>query len=397
MEKELLKDIKEILTRGVEEIIGKDNLQKKLFSGEKLRIKFGIDPTGPKIHIGRAISLWKLKDFQDLGHKIVFIVGDFTAQIGDASDKTAARKPLLIEEIKENMKGYIAQTGKILNMKKVEIRYNSEWLDKLSARDLIKLSMFFTAQQLIQRRNFKERWDQGKEIGLHELDYPLLQGYDSVSVKADLEIGGTDQLFNFLAGRKIQEAFGQKPQDIITLKMLNGLDGRKMSTSWGNTISITDDPQEMYGKTMSLRDELMPDYFELCARLPIEEVEKIKKEIKDKKINPRDAKARLAKRIVSLYHGEKEGENAEKEFNRIFREKELPSEIMTVKISQKTLNLADLLVKANMAHSKAEAKRLIEQKGVTINEEIQNDAKKEILIKKGTVIKVGKRNFVKLI
>jgi len=392
MEKVSQKSIEEILTRGVEEIIDKDSLGKRLISGEKLRIKHGIDPTGPRMHIGRAISLWKLRGFQDLGHKIVLIVGDFTAQIGDASDKTAARRPLSLEEIKENMKDYVSQIGKILDMDKVELHYNSEWLDKLSARELIKLSMLFSAQQLIQRRNFKERWDQGKEIGLHELDYPLLQGYDSVSIKADLEIGGTDQLFNLLAGRKMQEVFGQKPQDIMTLKMLIGLDGRKMSTSWNNFIAITDEPREMYGKTMSLRDELIWDYFEMCTRLSMEEIEKIRKETK-----PRDAKARLAKELTCLYHGKMEGEKAEKEFNRIFKERELPLEIPDVKITKKSLTLIDLLLEAKMVSSKAEAKRLIGQKGVSIDEEIQDDGKKEIKIKKGMIVRIGKRNFTRII
>ncbi len=258
-------------------------LKKRLLSGEKLRIKHGIDPTGSKIHIGRATQLWKLKAFQDLGHKIVLIIGDFTAQIGDASDKQAARKPLSEGEIRKNLKNYLKQIGKILDIKKTEAHYNSEWLKKMTVRDLLRLSMGFTAQQMIQRRNFKERWDQGKPIGLYELDYPLLQGYDSVAIKADLEIGGVDQLFNLQAGREIQKMFNQKPQDILTLKMLSGLDGRKMSTSWGNVINMIDFPNDMFGKMMSMHDEMIVDYFELCTKIPLAEIEKIKRDYSKEK------------------------------------------------------------------------------------------------------------------
>src|SRR3989344_2213342 len=290
----------EILTRGVEEIFEKENLLKKLQSGRQLRIKFGIDPTGPKIHIGRAFQFWKLKSFQELGHKIILIIGDFTAQIGDASDKQAMRRVLSEKEINDNLKSYLSQIGKILDLKKVEVRYNSEWFKKMKIKDFVNLQMIFTAQQTIQRRNFKERWDEGKPIGLHELDYPLFQGYDSVMVKADVETGGTDQLFNLQTGREIQKSFKQNQQDIITLKMLNGLDGRKMSTSWGNIITIIDEPKDMYGKIMSIRDEMILEYFELATRLSKEEIDNIKKFLN----NPRDVKSRLAKEIVALYHGE---------------------------------------------------------------------------------------------
>ena len=221
----------------MEEIIEKESLIKKLKSGKKLRIKHGIDPTGPKIHIGRASQLWKLRAFQELGHQVVLIIGDFTAQIGDASDKQTKRKALSKKEVKANMKDYAKQIGKILDMKKVELRYNSEWLGKMEIKDLLDLKMNFTAQQMIQRRNFKERWDKGKPIGLHELDYPLFQGYDSMAIKADVEVGGFDQLFNLKTGRVVQKIFKQPSQDILILKMLDGLDGRKMSTSWGNVIN----------------------------------------------------------------------------------------------------------------------------------------------------------------
>ncbi len=384
--------INEILERGIEQIIEKNSLLEKLKSGKKLRIKHGIDPTGPKIHIGRAIQFRKLKNFQDLGHKIVLIIGDFTALIGDASDKQAMRKPLSEKEIKENMKGYKEQIGKILDMKKTEIRHNSEWLNKITVKELLSLAMHFSAQQMIQRRNFKERWEQEKPIGIHELAYPLFQGYDSFAVKADVEIGGADQLFNLKVGREIQKMFGQPPQDIITSKMLSGLDGRKMSTSWGNMVTIVDKPNEMYGKIMSMKDEFIFEYFELCTDIPLSEI----KNMSFKKTNPRDLKAKLAREIVSIYHGKESALSAEKEFNKVFKEKKLPSSVSLIKISQKSLNILELLFKARLVSSKAEAKRLINQKGVKIGNEVQIDWQKQIKIKKGLVIQVGKRKFAKI-
>lgn len=390
------KKIEEILNRGVEEIFEKESLAKKLQSGKQLRIKFGIDPTGPKIHIGRAFQFWKLRDFQDLGHKIVLIIGDFTAQIGDASDKQAMRKPLTEKEIKENLKNYLVQIGEIIDMKKVELHYNSEWFKKMKIKDFVSLQMIFTAQQTIQRRNFKERWDEGKPIGLHELDYPLFQGYDSVAIKSDVEIGGSDQLFNLQAGRDIQKYFKQKPQDIMTSKMLNGLDGRKMSTSWGNIITIIDEPIDMFGKIMSMKDELIPEYLELATKLSKSEIEQIKKSSN----NPRDIKARLAKEIVKMYHGEKEAQRAEEEFNKVFRSKELPTDIPVFKTSKNTYFILDILFDTKLASSKNEAKRLIEGGGVEVQigdkKERIADWKKEISLEDGMIIKVGSRKFVKI-
>lgn len=388
--------IKEILTRGVEEIFEKESLEKKLKSGNQLRIKFGIDPTGPKVHIGRAFQFWKLKEFQDLGHKIVLIIGDFTAQIGDASDKQAMRKVLTEKEIKENLKNYLGQIGKILNMKKVELHYNSQWFDKMKIKDFVSLQMIFTAQQTIQRRNFKERWDGGKPIGLHELDYPLFQGYDSVAIKADVEIGGSDQLFNLQAGREIQKFFKQKPQDIMTSKMLNGLDGRKMSTSWGNIITIVDTPQDMYGKIMSMKDESIDEYFDLTTNLSKDEIEKIKKI----SFNPRDIKARLAKEVVKIYHGEKKAEVAEEEFNKIFRDKQSPSEIEIFKTDKKLCPVLDLLCDTKLTSSKNEAKRLIEAGAVSLKISGQESKiinwKEEIKIEDEMIIQVGPRRFIKI-
>ena len=390
------KKIKEILERGVEEIVKKESLLKKLKSGKKLRIKHGVDPTGPKIHIGRASQFWKLRAFQELGHQIVLIIGDFTAQIGDASDKTSMRKPLSEKEIKENMKDYERQFAKILNMKKVEIHRNSEWLSKLKLKDIIQLSMKFTAQQMIQRRNFKERWDSSKPIGLHELDYPLLQGYDSVAVKADVEIGGFDQLFNLKVGREIQKIFGQSPQDIMALKMLYGLDGRKMSTSWGNVINILDNPNEIYGKIMSMKDELIGDYFELCTNIHLERISAIRRNLRLKRINPRDTKAKLAEEIVSLYYNKNEANEARDEFNRIFKEKKFPLKIPEFRTPKKILPILDLIFNSGLSTSKSQAKRLILEKGIKIDRKLITNWKEKINIKDGMIIQAGKRKFIRV-
>jgi len=338
------KKIKEILSRGTEDIIDKKHLEKALLSGKRLNIKLGIDPTGPKIHLGRATQLLKLRDFQELGHKIILIIGDFTAMVGDASDKTAMRKALTSEEIKQNMKDYLPQIGRILDLKKTEVRYNSEWLGKLKIEELIGICMHFTAQQMIQRRNFKERWEQGKEIGLHELLYPIFQGYDSVAIKADLEIGGFDQLFNLKVGREMQKMFNQEPQDIMALKMIYGLDGRKMSTSWGNVINILDEPKEMFGKIMSLKDELVREYFECCTRFPLKKI--------NKKIHPKELKKMLAREIVAAFHSPQEAVKAEEEFERIFEKKKLPSAIKEKKIKEKEINILDLLVAVSLLNQK---------------------------------------------
>ncbi len=387
--------IKELLARGVEEVIEREHLEKLLFSGEKLRVKHGIDPTGPKIHIGRASTLWKLRQFQDLGHQIILIIGDYTAQIGDPSDKLAKRPFLSPEQVAENMKGYEKQLSLILDMKKVEVHKNSEWLAKLTPRELDGLADLFSVQQMIARRNFKERWEREEEISLRELHYPLYQGYDSVAVRADVEIGGSDQLFNLLAGRKIQEAYGQPPQDILTTKMILGLDGRKMSTTWGNVVNITEEPNEMYGKIMSMRDDLILDYFILCTRLPLPEIKKIEKDLKAG-ANPRDIKMRLAREIVTLYQSPVEAKMAEENFIKVFQKKETPTEVKSFKLKVKSLNIVDLLVETKLASSKSEARRLVEQGGIKVDGKVIKDVKAEIEIsEEGVLIQKGKRHFVR--
>ena len=387
--------INEILNRGVEEITNKNHFQEALLSGKQLRIKLGIDPTGSKIHIGRATQLLKLKDFQDLGHKIVLIIGDFTAQIGDASDKNSMRPPLTEKEIKENLKDYKKQIAKILDISKVEFRYNSEWWSKFKMKDFISLSQKFTAQQLIQRRNFKERWDNDKPIGLHEIFYPIFQGYDSVAVKSDMELGGSDQLFNLQMGREVQTIFNQKPQDLMTLKMIWGLDGRKMSTSWGNVINITDDFYDMYGKIMSMRDEYIIDYLESCTRIPMSKIQQYKRDL-EAKGNFKEVKEILAKEIVSIYYSSKLADEAYEKFNKMFKDKEIPEDIVEVLIPLQKMNILELLMATGSVKSKQEARRLIEQKGVKINNDIKDDINEEIEVKSGMVIQKGKRFFIKI-
>lgn len=395
------KKIDEILSRGTEDIIDKKHLKQELLSGRRLNIKFGVDPTGPRIHLGRATALLKLKDFQDLGHKIILIIGNFTAQIGDASDKDSLRKPLTEKEIKDNLKTYLEQIGKVIDLSKAEVYYNEQWLSVLKLHTLLSLSMNFTAQQMIQRRNFKERWEAGKPIGLHEMFYPILQGYDSVAVNAAVELGGFDQLFNLKTGRDVQKFFGGKPQDIITLKMIYGLDGRKMSTSWGNVINILDEPNLMFDKIMSLQDNLVGDYFECCTRVPMAEIKKYKKGLDGKKVNPKEVKKILAKAIVSIFYSKEVAEKAEKEFEKVSEKKELPTEIKEIIIKEKEINILDLLVKLGLVKSKGEARRIVEQGGVKFIQkgeaEIKSNWQEIIKIEKGAVIQAGKKNFRKII
>jgi len=388
--------INNLLSRGVEEIIERDSLIKKLKSGKKLRIKHGIDPTGPKIHLGRALQFWKLKEFQDLGHQVVLIIGDFTALIGDASDKSSQRRPLSEKEIEENMKDYQKQIGKILDLKKTEIHRNSEWHNKTSLKEIIKIAQHFTAQQMIHRRNFQERWERKNPISIAELLYPILQGIDSLKIKADVEIGGSDQLFNLKVGREIQEMFAQEPQDIMTLELLPGLDGEKMSTSKGNTINILDPAKEMFGKLMSMKDEMIEVYLKLYPSLSEEEKEELLNLLKNKSVNPRDIKEKLAFSITKLYWGEKEAQKAKEDFEIIFRKKEIPNEISIFLTNKIKYPILDLLFDAKLAKSKSEAKRLILQKGVEIDNQLKKDWKEIVEIKDGMVIKVGKRNFVKI-
>jgi tyrosyl-tRNA synthetase len=391
--------INQILSRGVDEVIDKENLDKKLKSGKKLRIKLGIDPTSPNLHLGRAIPLLKLRDFQEAGHKIVLIIGDFTGLIGDTSDKEAERPMLDSKTIKQNMKTYVAQAGKIIDIKKCEVRYNSEWLGELDYYEIGKQADQFSLNEFISRENIKKRLDEGKRISLRELMYPLMQGYDSVAVKADVEIGGTDQRFNLLAGRELQRFYKQSPQDIITNPLIEGLDGRKMSSSWGNTVNLLDNSNEMFGKIMSLKDEYVIRYFKFCTRLNLDIVSQYETQLQAGE-NPRNIKVILAKEIVKMYHSEKEAQKAEDEFNKIHRDKELPTEIEVFQTSKISWQVLDLLCDTKLAPSKNEARRLVEGNAVSINtnniETKISDWKQEIKLEDGMVIKVGKRRFIKI-
>jgi tyrosyl-tRNA synthetase len=388
-------DKKEILTRGVEEIIVQKELEKKLLSGKKLRVKLGFDPTSPNLHLGRSIPLFKLRDFQELGHQIVFIIGDFTGVIGDTSDKESERPMLDEKQIQKNLKTYSEQAGKIVDLKKCEIRYNSEWLSKLDYHEISRQANVFSLNDFISRENIKKRISVGKRVSLREVLYPLLQGYDSVAVKADLEVGGTDQRFNLLAGREMQRFYSQTPQSVLTNPLIEGLDGRKMSSSWGNTINLLDSAQEMYGKTMSLRDDLIIKYFVLTTRVDLKKIKEYEKEIKEG-ANPRDYKAKLAYEITRFYHSSEKATKAQENFERVFKEKKAPLKIPLVKIKEKKIDILDLLVKIKLTESKAEAKRLINQGGIRINGEKKEDWKEKVEINDKTIVQSGKRKFIQV-
>jgi len=379
--------IQEILTRGVEDVFVKASLEQRMKSGKPLRVKFGIDPTGKTIHIGRAVPLWKLRAFQELGHQIVLIVGDFTAQIGDASDKLEKRPMLSAEEVKENLTDYKKIIGKIIDTKKAEFVFNSAWLAKLGFAEIAVLAEIFTVQQMIGRRNFSERMEKNEPVSFREFLYPLMQGYDSVAVKAEVEIGGFDQLFNLKAGRVIQKHYGQVEQDVLTTQMLEGTDGRKMSTSWGNVINITDAPSEIFGKVMSLRDELIQKYFLLCTAVSLPKVEEMKKE------NPRVSKERLAKAIVARYHGETEAKKAAEGFESAFV-KGAPTEFVEIALAGR--EVADALKEKGIIESKSDLRRLIAEGAVT---KIETGEKMgEEFLKTAPVGKyrIGKHRFVRI-
>lgn len=391
--------INEVLSRGVEEVIVKENLEKRLESGKKLRIKLGIDPTGSVLHLGHAVVLRKLKDFQDLGHQVIFLIGDFTARIGDPSGRSASRIPITDKDIAANMKSYTKQAGLILDMKKVEIRYNSEWLNKLNFKELVMLSSKVTYAQVAQRADFKERIKNDQDLSLQEFLYPVMQGYDSVALKADVEIGGTDQKFNLLMGRQLQKRYNQEPQEIITCSLLEGLSGGdKMSKSLDNYISLTEKPEEMYGKIMSLTDGLIIRYFTLCTYLTLEKIVEVKQELDSGKVNPRDIKMRLALEITKIYHGEKKANAAQEYFVRTVQNKEAPEEVRSKKLEVESMNIVELLVAVELAASKGEARRLIEQGGVKVDGTVVNDINKIVEIADGGVlVQRGKRGFARAI
>lgn len=379
----------ELLTRGVVEIMEEDHLKKAFSSKKKLRVKFGIDPTAPDLHLGHTVPLRKLKQFQDAGHKAVLIIGDFTARIGDPTGKDKTRPQLNEKDIKKNLKTYLEQAQKVLDIKKVEIHYNSEWFDK-NPELLIQLMSRMSMERVLEREEFQRRIKSGQEVTMLEALYPLLQGYDSVAIKADLEIGGTDQKFNLLMGRRMQRKYEMQEQDVLTLPLLEGTDGsKKMSKSLGNYIALTDKPEMMFGKIMSIPDDLIVKYSELLTDLDLKNV------VKDAKTDPRGAKMNLAKDIIKMYYSAKDADNAQNEFIRVISNKEAPEEIKSMKLKFKKLNLVDLLVETNLASSKREAKQLIEQGGVKLDNERQSD-NVEVDLKKEILVQVGKRKYLKV-
>ena len=408
----------EYLKKGCVEIIQekelKTRLERSLKENRPLKVKLGFDPTAPDIHLGHTVVLRKMKHFQDLGHDVIFLIGDFTGLIGDPSGRSATRPPMSREEIIENAETYKNQIFKILDSKKTIIDFNSRWLEKLSSIDIIKLTAKYTVARILERDDFSNRLKNGLPISVHEILYPLMQAYDSVALKADVELGGTDQKFNLLVGREIQREFGQEPQVVITMPLLEGLDGvEKMSKSLNNHVGITEDPFEIFGKIMSISDPLMFRYYELLTDEPLSQIEKWKKEIKKNKINPRNLKARLAGSIVSDFWGQEEAKKAAQEFDRVFKHKEVPSEIEDIEIKElkgritaksevkaklQVTPLIDLLVDKNILPSRGEAKRMIRQGGVYLDgERIEDIAFKiDLRKKKEQILKIGKRKFFRL-
>jgi tyrosyl-tRNA synthetase len=383
--------IEELLTRGVDEVIHKEVLRKKLLSGTQLRVKLGIDPTSANIHLGRTIPLLKLRDFQELGHQILFIVGDATGVIGDTSDKESERPMLTHEQIAENKKTYYEQIAKVLDITKVEFHNNSEWLEKLTYREIGEHADQFSVSDFIARDNIKRRIDGGKRVSLREVLYPLMQGYDSVALRADVEVGGTDQRFNLLAGRTLQEHFGQAPQDIITNPLIDGTDGRKMSSSWGNTITLTMEPNDMYGKVMSMADAEIITYFMMCTRVPLTEVAVMTEELVQG-VNPRDIKMRLAREIVTMYHTTEAAVEAERIFIETFQKGHVPDEVVEI-LAPYTENL----IHAGVVPSKTELRRLLEAGGVRNTETGEKYDTLPEVVHESVVLKIGKRRFVRLV
>lgn len=389
----------EIIKRGVTEIILEKDLLRKLeksFAEKKpLRIKAGFDPTAPDIHLGHTVLLEKMRQFQELGHEVIFLIGDFTGMIGDPSGKSETRKPLTREEVLENAKTYKEQIFKILAPEKTLIDFNSRWMSSMTVEDLIKLTSHYTVARMLEREDFKQRFTNQGPISIHEFIYPLVQGYDSVTLKADVELGGTDQRFNLLVGRELQKEYGQEPQCLVIMPLLEGTDGvKKMSKSLGNYIGISEPPKEMFGKLMSVTDELMVRYYELLSHISIEELTALKKGLADGAVHPKEAKEALAFEIVERYWGKDSADHAKKEFEHIFKDRELPEDIPAITIPPGGW-LPQIMKDTGLSRSSSEAIRLIKQGGVKINETSVTDP--DVQLQKGDhILKVGKRRFFKV-
>ena len=385
-----------IIKRGTDEILTEADLKKKLDSGKQLTIKAGFDPTAPDLHLGHTVLINKLRHFQDLGHKVVFLIGDFTGQIGDPSGKNKTRPTLTKEEVVENAKTYEQQVFKILKKELTEVRFNSEWCKDLGAEGLIGLASRYNVARMLERDDFNKRYSSNQSIAIHEFLYPLVQGYDSVALKADVECGGTDQKFNLLVGRELQRSFDQEPQVVLTVPILEGLDGvNKMSKSLNNFIGVDEAPNEMFGKVMSISDTLMWRWFELLSFLSESEIISLKKSV-DEGTNPRDVKFLLAIEIVDRFHGDGEGENCKNAFLKRFQKGALPDDIDEVEyaIDGESIPLVNLLKETGMVASTSEASRLIKQGGVKIESQKVDDSKKKIELGTKQVYQVGKRKFL---
>ncbi len=397
-----LKKAMELIHRGAVEVFDENELEGKLKraikTGIPLRIKAGFDPTAPDLHLGHTVLIQKMKHFQDLGHRVMFLIGDFTGLIGDPSGKSETRPPLTPQQVQENAGTYKEQIFKILDPEKTEVVFNSVWMQEIKSIDMIRLCAKHTVARMLERDDFKKRFQAQKPIGIHEFVYPLIQGYDSVAIKADIELGGTDQTFNLLVGRHIQKEYGQEPQVVITMPLLEGLDGvQKMSKSLGNYIGITEPPQDMFGKLMSVSDDLMFRYFELLSSLDLDEIKGLKDGIADGRLHPKDVKTRLAQELVERFHGARAAEAAKANFEAQFSRGEVPDDIPEFKLSpdEKTIYLPKVLKEAGLVESTSDARRLIKQGAVSIDgnkvqsEEIEVQAPQ-------TVLKVGKRRFLRI-
>ncbi len=377
------------------DLLPEEALRAKLQEGRPLRIKYGADPSRPDLHLGHYVCLKKLRDLQDLGHEILFIVGDFTARIGDPSGRSQTRPRLSEEEVMENARTYFDQVFKVLDPERTRVLYNSQWLGELRASDIVELAAQYTVARMLERDDFHNRYREGVPIYIHEFLYPLFQGYDSYEIAADVEVGGTDQTFNFLVAREIQKAFGQEPQVILTLPLLVGTDGKlKMSKSYDNSINFYDPPFEMYGKVMSLPDHVMETYYQLVLYEEDEALERIRSQIAR---DPRNAKAELARRIVALFHGEQAAREAEEEFLRVFRHREAPDDVPTFQLPADGLPILDLLSRSGLVQSRSEARRLIRQGAVRLGEEKLQDEYARIRVSEPTLLRVGKRKFLRLL
>ncbi len=394
----------DLIKRGVSEIIPEDELLKKLEKSYKeqkpLKIKLGCDPSRPDLHIGHSVVLRKLAQFQSLGHQAILIIGDFTGMIGDPSGRNVTRPALSLEETRKHGESYFEQASKILDKEKTKIVYNSEWLGKMSFEDVIKLASKYTVARMLERDDFTKRYKNGEPISVHEFLYPLAQAMDSVAIESDVELGGTDQKFNLLVGRDIQREFGIEPQVILTMPLLVGTDGvEKMSKSYGNYIGISDSPQDIFGKTLSIADSLIYTYYELATDISNTDLAKVRTDLENPEVNPRNIKRVLAKKLVEMYHSAESAREAEEEFDKIFIKKEIPDEIPLFEITngQKEISILDLITTVNFAPSKGEARRLVQQGGVTLDGEKIADISATVQLKPENILKVGKRKFIKII